>query len=83
MTTCTPIVLHYHRSLTRSRLFSCCCARVDITWMFKTVCDCFARHWRCDNQCLADALIQDSLFYSIGTVRPHSPSTQLTQSDFT
>ncbi|KAF8735146.1 hypothetical protein AX14_002653 [Amanita brunnescens Koide BX004] len=48
-------------------LFSCCCARVDFTWMFKTVCDCYARHWRCDNQCLTDALVQDSLFYSIGT----------------
>ncbi|KAF8635487.1 hypothetical protein AX17_003877 [Amanita inopinata Kibby_2008] len=47
-------------------LFSCCCARVDITWVFRTVCDCYAHNWRCDNQCLTDALIQDSLFYSIG-----------------
>ncbi|KAF8350464.1 alpha/beta-hydrolase [Amanita rubescens] len=48
-------------------LFSCCCARVDITWIFQTVCDCYARHWRCDNQCLTDALVEDSLFYSVGT----------------
>ncbi|KAF8634091.1 hypothetical protein AX15_001093 [Amanita polypyramis BW_CC] len=47
-------------------LFSCCCARVDITWIFNTVCDCFTNHWRCDSQCLTDALIQDSLFYSTG-----------------
>ncbi|PPQ63271.1 hypothetical protein CVT24_006796 [Panaeolus cyanescens] len=47
-------------------LFSCCCARVDFSWVLRTVCDCYANHWRCDNQCLTDALIQDSLFYSIG-----------------
>ncbi|KAH9484457.1 Putative lipase ATG15 [Psilocybe cubensis] len=47
-------------------LFSCCCARVDISWVFSTVCDCYAKNFRCDNQCLTDALIQDSLFYSIG-----------------
>ena len=38
--------------------------------MFHTVCDCFANHWRCDNHCLTDALVQDSLFYSIGIVSP-------------
>ncbi|EJF66096.1 alpha/beta-hydrolase [Dichomitus squalens LYAD-421 SS1] len=47
-------------------LFSCCCARVDITWIFHQVCDCYAKHWRCDNTCLTDALVQDSLFYNIG-----------------
>ncbi|KAF8197514.1 Alpha/Beta hydrolase protein [Pholiota molesta] len=47
-------------------LFSCCCARVDISWVFKTVCGCYASNYRCDSQCLTDALIQDSLFYSIG-----------------
>ncbi|PPQ91405.1 hypothetical protein CVT25_014293 [Psilocybe cyanescens] len=47
-------------------LFSCCCARVDISWVFSTVCDCYAKNFRCDSQCLTDALIQDSLFYSIG-----------------
>ncbi|KAG6868683.1 hypothetical protein C0993_011913 [Termitomyces sp. T159_Od127] len=47
-------------------LFSCCCARVDISWVFRTVCDCYANNWKCDDLCLSDALIQDSLFYSIG-----------------
>ncbi|KAF9014112.1 Alpha/Beta hydrolase protein [Cyathus striatus] len=47
-------------------LFSCCCARVDITWVFRTVCDCYSNGWRCDATCLTNALIQDSLFYSIG-----------------
>ncbi|KAJ7582954.1 alpha/beta-hydrolase [Mycena floridula] len=47
-------------------LFSCCCARVDISWVFRTVCDCFSGHWRCDNTCLSRALIEDSLFYSVG-----------------
>ncbi|OSD08584.1 alpha/beta-hydrolase [Trametes coccinea BRFM310] len=47
-------------------LFSCCCARVDFTWIFHTVCKCYANHWRCDNTCLTDALVQDSLFYNVG-----------------
>ncbi|KAH8106806.1 alpha/beta-hydrolase [Cristinia sonorae] len=47
-------------------LFSCCCARVDFSWIFNTVCGCYAKHWRCDNQCLTDALVQDSLFYNVG-----------------
>ncbi|KAI0748526.1 alpha/beta-hydrolase [Daedaleopsis nitida] len=47
-------------------LFSCCCARVDITWIFRQVCKCYAKHWRCDNTCLTDALVQDSLFYNVG-----------------
>ncbi|KAF8077669.1 alpha/beta-hydrolase [Lyophyllum atratum] len=47
-------------------LFSCCCARVDISWTFRTVCDCYAHNWRCDDPCLTKALVQDSLFYSIG-----------------
>ncbi|KII88294.1 hypothetical protein PLICRDRAFT_41455 [Plicaturopsis crispa FD-325 SS-3] len=47
-------------------MFSCCCARVDLSWVFSTVCDCYAKNWRCDNSCLSNALIQDSLFYSTG-----------------
>lgn len=54
-----------------ARLFSCCCARVDVSWVFRTVCDCYRKHFRCDNQCLTDALVQDSLFYSIGVVGIH------------
>lgn len=47
-------------------LFSCCCARVGPTW--STVCPCYEGHSRCDQTCLENALIEDSLFYSIGTV---------------
>ncbi|KAH9945879.1 alpha/beta-hydrolase [Epithele typhae] len=47
-------------------LFSCCCARVDVTWVFRQVCDCYAKNWRCDSTCLTDALVQDSLFYTVG-----------------
>jgi len=49
-------------------LFSCCCARVDLSWVFSTVCDCFSGHWTCDNKCLTKSLIEDSLFYSVGMV---------------
>ncbi|KAJ7087887.1 alpha/beta-hydrolase [Mycena epipterygia] len=47
-------------------LFSCCCARVDFSWVFRQVCDCYRNSWRCDNTCLTKALIEDSLFYSVG-----------------
>ncbi|KAI0925611.1 hypothetical protein AcV5_008301 [Taiwanofungus camphoratus] len=46
-------------------LFSCCCARVDWTWT--TVCDCYRSGWQCDQNCLEDALVEESLFYSVGT----------------
>ncbi|KAI0034748.1 alpha/beta-hydrolase [Vararia minispora EC-137] len=46
-------------------LFSCCCARVDWTW--STVCGCYRGGWKCDQSCLEDALIQESLFYPVGT----------------
>ncbi|KAF7363580.1 putative lipase ATG15 [Mycena sanguinolenta] len=47
-------------------LFSCCCARVDFSWVFRKVCGCYKNSWRCDNTCLSKALIEDSLFYSVG-----------------
>ncbi|KAJ7173998.1 alpha/beta-hydrolase [Mycena crocata] len=47
-------------------LFSCCCARVDFSWVFRQVCDCYRNSWRCENSCLTKALIEDSLFYSVG-----------------
>lgn len=47
-------------------LFSCCCAHVDWTWT--TVCGCYKSGWKCDQTCLEDALISESLFYPIGTV---------------
>ncbi|KAF9466596.1 alpha/beta-hydrolase [Collybia nuda] len=46
-------------------LFSCCCARIDWTWT--TVCGCYQGGWKCDQQCVEEALIEDSLFYPIGT----------------
>ena len=49
-------------------MFSCCCARVDITWVLRTVCDCYAKHQHCDNTCLENSLVKDSLFYNIGLV---------------
>ena len=49
-------------------MFSCCCARVDAAWVFNTVCDCYSGGSKCDQGCLEEALIEDSLFYSVGTV---------------
>ncbi|KAJ7613852.1 Alpha/Beta hydrolase protein [Mycena polygramma] len=46
-------------------LFSCCCARVGPTW--STVCDCYSGGDKCDQGCLEDALVDDSLYYHIGT----------------
>ena len=51
-------------------LFSCCCARVDWTWT--TVCNCYRGGWKCDQDCLEDALVEESLFYPIGTVSSSS-----------
>ncbi|KAG5647362.1 hypothetical protein DXG03_000430 [Asterophora parasitica] len=50
-------------------LFSCCCARID--WSWKTVCGCYRGGWKCDQECLEHALIEDSLFYPIGTPSTH------------
>ncbi|KAI0288839.1 Alpha/Beta hydrolase protein [Russula brevipes] len=46
-------------------LFSCCCARIN--WSWTTVCDCYRSGWKCNQNCLEDALIEESLFYPIGT----------------
>ncbi|KAG2145370.1 alpha/beta-hydrolase [Suillus bovinus] len=46
-------------------LFSCCCARID--WSWTTVCGCYRTGWKCDQDCLEQALVEDSLFYPIGT----------------
>ena len=48
-------------------LFSCCCAYIDWTWT--TVCGCHRGGWKCHQNCLEEALIAESLFYPIGTVR--------------
>ncbi|KAF9463423.1 Alpha/Beta hydrolase protein [Collybia nuda] len=46
-------------------LFSCCCARVGPTW--SPVCDCYSGGYRCDQTCVERSLIEESLFYPIGT----------------
>jgi len=46
-------------------LFSCCCARVGPTW--STVCDCYSGGNKCDQTCVENSLIEESLFYSVGT----------------
>ncbi|EAU88644.1 lipase [Coprinopsis cinerea okayama7 len=48
-------------------LFSCCCGYVSGVVVIKHPCNCYASGLRCDNRCLTDALVQESLFYSIGT----------------
>ncbi|PSR79528.1 hypothetical protein PHLCEN_2v6989 [Hermanssonia centrifuga] len=45
-------------------LFSCCCARVGPTW--STVCPCYEGHSKCDQGCLENSLVEESLFYSVG-----------------
>lgn len=46
-------------------LFSCCCARVDWTW--STVCDCYSGGYKCDENCVEDALINKSVYYPLAT----------------
>jgi lipase ATG15 len=48
-------------------LFSCCCARVSSGWT--PVCDCFRGIGKCNQECVEEALIDDSLFYPTGVVR--------------
>ena len=47
-------------------LFSCCCARIN--WSWTTVCDCYRGGWKCNQDCVENALIEDTLFYPLGTV---------------
>ena len=47
-------------------LFSCCCGRVGATW--STVCDCYSGKNQCDQRCVENSLIDDSLYYPIGIV---------------
>ena len=47
-------------------MFSCCCARVDFSW--SPVCDCFAGGYKCEQTCLEDALITESVYATVGTV---------------
>ncbi|KAI8866344.1 alpha/beta-hydrolase [Ramicandelaber brevisporus] len=43
--------------LNDNRLFSCCCARVDITW--STVCGCYTKSGHCNQTCLEESLDRD------------------------
>jgi hypothetical protein len=43
------------------------------------VCGCHRGGWKCDQDCVEEALIEDSLFYPIGTVRQIYEHHQLTQ----
>jgi putative lipase involved disintegration of autophagic bodies len=45
-------------------LFSCCCARVGVSWT--PVCGCFAGGNKCDQTCVENSHVDDSLYYSIG-----------------
>ncbi|KAG8883573.1 putative lipase atg15 [Tulasnella sp. 332] len=49
-----------------NRLFSCCCGYVNWSWRMSTVCNCHSGGYRCDNQCLHEALLEDSVFYNTG-----------------
>ncbi|GFZ42645.1 Autophagy-related protein 15 [Saitozyma sp. JCM 24511] len=46
-------------------LFSCCCARVDFSW--SPVCDCYAGGYKCEQTCLEDALVAESVYATVGT----------------
>ncbi|WVR03882.1 hypothetical protein IAU60_000881 [Kwoniella sp. DSM 27419] len=46
-------------------LFSCCCARVDFSWT--PVCDCYAGGWKCEQTCVEDALVAESVYATVGT----------------
>lgn len=52
--------------LNDNMLFSCCCARVGPTW--SPVCGCYSGGYRCDENCVEEALKDDGLFYPIGLV---------------
>ncbi|KAG9018714.1 putative lipase atg15 [Tulasnella sp. 427] len=49
-----------------NRLFSCCCGYVNWRWRMNTVCDCYSSGYRCNNECIRDALMEDSVFYTAG-----------------
>jgi putative lipase involved disintegration of autophagic bodies len=47
-------------------LFSCCCARVDFSW--STVCDCYAGGYKCEQTCVEEALVAESVYTAVGLV---------------
>jgi len=46
-------------------LFSCCCARVDFSW--STVCDCYAGGYKCEQTCLENSVISESVYSTVAT----------------
>ncbi|KAK9474040.1 Alpha/Beta hydrolase protein [Dipodascopsis tothii] len=42
-------------------LFSCCCARISYLW--RTVCDCYTKSYTCSQSCLEDALFSEDKYY--------------------
>ncbi|KAG9055082.1 putative lipase atg15 [Serendipita sp. 407] len=52
--------------LNDNRLFSCCCARINQSWRFSTVCDCYSGGWSCTQSCLERSLQDDDLYYNLG-----------------
>ncbi|KAK9461778.1 Alpha/Beta hydrolase protein [Lipomyces oligophaga] len=42
-------------------LFSCCCARISYMW--KTVCDCYDSTYTCKQDCVEDALYSEDRYY--------------------
>ncbi|KAG0215805.1 putative lipase atg15 [Mortierella sp. GBA30] len=44
-------------------LFSCCCAKVDLTW--RGVCDCNTGGYKCDQTCLENSVNSDDAYYNI------------------
>ncbi|KAK7203351.1 Alpha/Beta hydrolase protein [Myxozyma melibiosi] len=42
-------------------LFSCCCSRVSYMW--KTVCDCYDSTYTCKQDCVEDALYEEDKYY--------------------
>ncbi|KAJ7573237.1 alpha/beta-hydrolase [Mycena floridula] len=60
-------------------LFSCCCAKVGPTW--STVCVCHQGGWECDLGCLEESLVEDSLFYGVGTNLYHNISYMYPESN--
>lgn len=61
-------------------LFSCCCARVDISWRYP-VCSCYQNNQQCDQTCLEKSLIFDDSYYQLAlelynaTARAYPDST--------
>ncbi|KAF9528233.1 Alpha/Beta hydrolase protein [Crepidotus variabilis] len=50
--------------LNDNMLFSCCCGRVGPTW--SPVCGCYSGGYKCDENCIDEALKDDGLFYPLG-----------------